>query len=71
MNFILASGSPRRKELMERFQAENRARAAEGGVVVAGGMSDYVPGLDTRFQDVFDRADARMYENKKALKEKQ
>ena len=60
-----------RKELMERFQAENRARAAEGGVVVAGGMSDYVPGLDTRFQDVFDRADTRMYENKKALKEKQ
>ena len=60
----------RRRELMERFHAENLARAAKGGVVVAGGMSDYVPGLDTRFQDVFDRADAQMYENKKALKEK-
>ena len=61
----------RRAELMERFHAENRARALSGGVVVAGGISDYAPGLDTRFQDVFDRADAEMYENKKALKQPQ
>ncbi len=58
-----------RAELMARFQAENAARAASGGVVVAAGLSEYYPGIDTRFQDVFDRADAEMYENKKALKE--
>lgn len=58
-----------RAELIARFQAENAARAASGGVVVAAGLSEYYPGIDTRFQDVFDRADAEMYENKKALKE--
>ena len=68
---LSTSDFDRREELMERFRAENAARAREGRVVVAGGMSDYIPGLDTRFQDVFDRADAQMYENKKALKGKQ
>ena len=58
-----------RAELIARFRAENAARAASGGVVVAAGLSEYYPGIDTRFQDVFDRADAEMYENKKALKE--
>ena len=58
-----------RAELIARFRAENAARAASGGVVVAAGISEYYPGIDTRFQDVFDRADAEMYENKKALKE--
>ena len=58
-----------RAELMEDFRAKNAERARSGGVVVAAGISDYYPGVDTRFQDVFDRADAEMYENKKALKQ--
>jgi antitoxin component of RelBE/YafQ-DinJ toxin-antitoxin module len=43
-------------------------RRAPEEAVVACGMADYVPGRDTRFQDVFERADADMYENKKFLK---
>ena len=59
-----------RWEKKERFRALNAARRAPAEAVVACGMSDYVPGKDTRFQDVFDRADADMYENKKYLKNK-
>ena len=68
---LSTSDFDRRGELMARFREENEQRAHSGGVVVAGGMSDYTPGMDTRFQDVFDRADAEMYENKKALKDKE
>ena len=68
---LSTSDFDRREALMEQFRDENRQRALSGGVVVAGGMSDYFPGVDTRFQDIFDRADAEMYENKKALKDKE
>lgn len=57
-----------RRELKESFRALNAARRAPEEAVVACGMADYVPGRDTRFQDVFERADADMYENKKFLK---
>lgn len=57
-----------RRELKESFRALNAARRAPEEAVVACGMADYVPGKDTRFQDVFERADADMYENKKFLK---
>ena len=60
-----------RRELKESFRALNAARRAPEEAVVACGMADYVPGRDTRFQDVFERADADMYENKKKLKNKQ
>ena len=40
----------------------------EGKVVVALGMSDYIPGEDKTLQDVFIRADAIMYRRKKDLK---
>lgn len=57
-----------RRELKESFRALNAARRAPEEAVAACGMADYVPGRDTRFQDVFERADADMYENKKFLK---
>ena len=60
-----------RRELKESFRALNAARRAPEEAVVACGMADYVPGRDTRFQDVFERADADMYEDKKKLKNKQ
>ena len=40
----------------------------EGKVVVALGMSDYIPGEDKTLQDVFMRADEIMYRRKKDLK---
>ncbi len=58
----------RRQALVERFRAANTGNVRDGDVVVACGMSDYIPGQDKRFQDVFERADAEMYENKKRLK---
>ena len=38
-------------------------------VVIAFGMAEYDPERDQGFEAVFERADAAMYENKKALKE--
>ena len=40
----------------------------EGNVVVAVGMSDFIPGKDKNLQDVFMRADEIMYLRKKDLK---
>ena len=57
-----------RHELMELVAADNRERAAEGGVVIACGMSEYQPGLDHAMVTVFKRADEAMYLNKKELK---
>ena len=59
-----------REALVQRFRRENRARsdADDGGVVVACGCSDLRPGEDTRLEEVFDRADNAMYENKRQLK---
>ena len=37
-------------------------------VVISGGLSDYRPGGDDSFHDVFERADALMYEEKQLLK---
>ena len=39
-----------------------------GKVVISGGMSDFEPGKDEDFHDVFERADTLMYQRKKELK---
>ena len=57
-----------RAELKARFRAENGARHFPDEAVTACGMSDYIPGEDSRFQDVLERADGDMYEDKKRLK---
>ena len=57
-----------RGELFEEFgkiQTENREK---GLVTIAFGYSDYRQGTDLRVQDVFERADNRMYEYKKRFK---
>ena len=40
----------------------------DGRVVVASGMAVYQPGVDTSYNDVFRKADRRMYERKMQLK---
>ena len=42
---------------------------AEGRVTVAFGISDFNRGVDMRMQDVFERADAKMYAYKRKFKE--
>ncbi len=65
---LTGSDYEQRRELKEGFHAVNAARRFPDEAVVACGMSDFVPGRDRFFRDVFDRADAEMYENKKELK---
>ncbi len=51
-----------------RKQVEENVRIGEGPVV-ASGMAEYQPGDDRSVEDVFTRADNRMYENKTQLRE--
>lgn len=55
-----------RVEILERFRAE--MSAPDASVRVASGMSEYIPGTDREFSDVFRRADEAMYENKSIMK---
>ena len=57
-----------RAELMRILADRNREQAGNGGIIIANGVSEYVSGLDGAVSEVFARADARMYENKKQLK---
>lgn len=54
-------------ELMKILHESNKKNKAEGDVVVACGMSRFRPG-DKNVEQVFERADALMYENKEELK---
>ena len=54
------------ESLLEKVAELNEKNAATGDVTLAGGMSKYCN--DSSVADVFKRADALMYENKKMLK---
>jgi diguanylate cyclase (GGDEF)-like protein len=43
-------------------------RNEKTGPVIAVGMSEFKQGSDTSIEEVFDRADTQMYENKRELK---
>ena len=58
-----------RHALLEQMEKKNRESAFNGEEVVACGLSEYIPGTDQCMENVFERADAAMYENKKKLKE--
>ncbi|MBO4749543.1 MAG: GGDEF domain-containing protein [Lachnospiraceae bacterium] len=58
-----------RTKLIEEFRAQILENQRVGkGPVVAIGISDYVPGQDSRIAEVFERADQEMYQNKSDLK---
>ena len=57
-----------RAELMRTLHERSAANIADGRVVVAGGVSDYIAGDDLSFHDVFRRADQHMYDEKMLLK---
>lgn len=68
---IIMSGSDyaNRYDLLKHFyniQVENRHN---GKVTIAYGMAEYIPEKDLTLQDVFERADNLMYENKKRFKD--
>ena len=57
-----------RKELLLALHDRSVEHISTEDVVVSGGLSDYRPGEDVSFHDVFERADALMYEEKQLLK---
>ena len=57
-----------RKELVLALHDRSVEHISTNEVVISGGLSEYKPGTDTSFQDVFERADESMYEEKKLLK---
>lgn len=58
----------RRSELMAALHNRSVEHIASGGAVVSGGLSVFRPGEDKSAHDVFQRADERMYAEKKLLK---
>ena len=74
--FCLVSKSLNEKrfeQLREKLQNEVDFYDNKGtGIImgIASGYSDYMPGVDYSFDTLLDRADERMYENKKKLKAK-
>ncbi len=57
-----------RKELVLALHDRSVEHIGIKEVVVSGGYSDFEPGKDTNFHEVFERADALMYEEKQLLK---
>ena len=58
-----------RSALMKEINSISEENLTTGDVVVAAGISDYMPDTDDSIRPVFDRADAAMYERKERLKE--
>ena len=57
-----------RETLLAQFEAEAEANQRSGSVVVASGLAVLQPGADLSYRSIFERADTRMYERKRALK---
>jgi len=58
-----------RAVLMQLIANKNHTNLESGGPVIACGMAEFVPGQDTTMAEVFERADAAMYHNKRELKD--
>ena len=57
-----------RNELVLALHDRSVEHISKNEVVISGGLSEYKPGEDSSFHDVFERADNLMYEEKKLLK---
>ncbi len=57
-----------RRDLMVQLHNLSAEHIQQGGAVVSAGLSDYDPQKDASTHDIFERADALMYEEKKLLK---
>ncbi len=68
--FLTGEDYRHREELLADFDKKVEANQENGLVVVSSGMSDFVPGEDNDYNTVFERADNKMYERKRELKER-
>ena len=68
---VILTGRDRveRGALMHEIGRRSEENLKNVGVVVAAGMSDFIPGYDETIKPVFERADLMMYERKEELKE--
>ena len=57
-----------RKELVLALHDRSVEHISTKDVVISGGLAEYLPEEDSCFHDVFERADALMYEEKQLLK---
>ena len=57
-----------RYELVEQIGVEQESKRVNGMKPIAIGLSEFIPETDIRVQDVFERADSFMYEDKKKCK---
>jgi diguanylate cyclase (GGDEF)-like protein len=57
-----------RIELFDLFNKQIEYNLRNGGAVIAGGMDIYSPDKDNCFDEIFERADIKMYNRKKQLK---
>ena len=58
-----------RYDLLKKFNGIQNDNRHQDLVTLAYGMAEYMPGVDLKAQDVFERADNHMYANKKRFKE--
>lgn len=59
-----------REKIISKFRKTALHNRKNGKPVVSSGLSEFIFGNDLKVSDVFDRADSKMYENKKKLKKK-
>ena len=69
---VLISGEDheRRAEIMKAFHDRSVENIGKGEVVISAGLAEYVPGSASDLHEIFVKADALMYEEKKLLKSK-
>jgi diguanylate cyclase (GGDEF)-like protein len=67
---VLLEGDDYRQRitLLDEFNKQMEENAKTGGIVISSGLDVFRPGRDIDFNSIFERADQRMYERKKALK---
>lgn len=67
--FLRGNDYSQRHELMEKLRSQVLVNKKAGaGVILAAGMSEYNPDIDSFVWEIFERADQEMYEDKKKLK---
>ncbi|SHK28093.1 diguanylate cyclase (GGDEF) domain-containing protein [Selenomonas ruminantium] len=54
--------------LLQEFNQEIERNRQNDGLVIAAGLTEYIPNQDNSFKRIFERADSRMYERKHELK---
>ena len=66
--FLRGTDCENRELLIANLHSLCVAHIESGEVVVSGGLPDFSENTDAKLHDVFERADASMYREKKALK---